>query len=70
MRPSRSQLTVRILYDEKSASEMLSISQRHLADLRRAGKVLAVKEGRGWKYRRADLEAYAAALMTSAERPR
>lgn len=58
---------MKILYDEKAASEVLSISQRHLADLRRAGKVLAVKEGRGWKYRHADLESYAAGLLTSAE---
>jgi len=56
----------RILYDGKGAAEMLSISQRHLDDLRRAEKVLAVKEGRGWKYRHADLQAYADGLMTSA----
>lgn len=57
----------KLLYDEKSAAEMLSISQRHLADLRRAGKIIAVKEGRGYKYRHQDMQAYADSLTTSAE---
>ena len=61
--------SVKISYDEKSAAEMLSISQRHMADLRRAGKFLAVREGRGWKYRHADLEMYADGLVKSAEWP-
>lgn len=58
---------MRILYDGPSAAEMLSVSQRHLDDLRRARKILAVKEGRGWKYRHEDLVAFAEKLPTSAE---
>jgi len=58
---------MRLLYDAKAAAEMLSMSQRRLADLRRAGKITAVEDGRGWKYLHADLEAYAAGLVTYAE---
>ena len=58
---------MKILYDGPSAAEVLSISQRHLDDLRRARKILAVKEGRGWKYRHDDLVAFAEKLPSSEE---
>ena len=58
---------VKILYDARGAAEMLSMSQRHLDDLRRAGKIIAVQEGRGFKYRHEDLVAFAEKLPTSAE---
>lgn len=58
---------IRILYDAKTAAEMLSTSQRSIDDLRRGGKLIAVKHGRAWKYRHEDLVAYADSLQTSME---
>ena len=57
----------KILYDKSSAAEVLSTSERRVDELRRAGKLLAVQDGREWKYRADDLQAYADSLITSAE---
>ena len=57
---------VRALLDRRQAAEALATSPRRLDDLRRAGVVKAVLDGREWKYRPADLMSYAASLPTSA----
>lgn len=57
----------RILYGAEEAAEALSTSVRRIHDLRRAGKLLAVQDGREWKFRHDDLCRYADGLKTSAE---
>lgn len=56
----------RILYDRDSAAVMLSCSPRQIDELRRAGRLVAVFEGREYKFRHADLEAYADSLAVRA----
>lgn len=46
------------LFDKDAAAEFLSTSDRRVDDLRRAGLLTAVQDGREYKYRLADLEAY------------
>jgi excisionase family DNA binding protein len=53
----------RILYDRDGAAEQLSCSARQVDELRRAGKLHAVKMGREHKYRHEDLAAYADSLL-------
>ncbi len=53
---------VRGLYDRDAAAEYLSTSPRHIDDLRRGGKLLAVYEGGKNKFRREDLDRYIATL--------
>lgn len=57
---------VRALLDRRQAAEALATSPRRVDDLRRAGLLVAVLDGREWKYRPEDLMDYAAALPTSA----
>lgn len=57
-------MTDRLLYDEKGAAELLSTTPRRVADLRRAGELVAVKDGRTFKYRADDLQAYVDRLPT------
>lgn len=57
---------LRILYDKQSAAVMLSCSARQIDELRRAGRLVAVRMGREHKFRHADLEAYANSLEVSA----
>jgi excisionase family DNA binding protein len=52
----------RLLYDKAAAAEMLSTSERRIDELRRAGHLTAVRDGREYKYRVADLEDYVASL--------
>ena len=56
----------RILYDKTAAAVMLSCSARQIDELRRAGRLTAVRMGREHKFRHADLEAYADSLAVSA----
>lgn len=56
----------RVLYDRESAAVQLSCSPRMIDELRRAGVLAAVQMGRTYKYRHADLEAYADSLEASA----
>jgi excisionase family DNA binding protein len=51
-------MTDRLLYDDDGAAELLSTTPRRVADLRRAGELVAVKDGRTYKYRRDDLQTY------------
>jgi excisionase family DNA binding protein len=52
----------RILYDKHTAAVMLSCSARQIDELRRSGRLLAVRMGREHKFRHVDLEAYANSL--------
>lgn len=54
----------RLLYDANGAAEMLSTTPRRIHDMRRAGILVAVKEGRTYKFRRDDLQAYVDSLDT------
>lgn len=53
----------RILYDRESAAVMLSCSARQIDELRRGGQLLAVQMGRTYKFRHADLVAFADRLV-------
>jgi hypothetical protein len=56
-------MTARILYDAESAAAVLSIKSKDRVDeLRRSGDLIAVKDGREYKYRLADLQSYADSL--------
>lgn len=50
------------LYDKQSAADYLSTSERRVDELRRSGELVAVQDGREFKYRRADLDEYCGAL--------
>lgn len=52
----------RILYDRESAADALSTSVRRIEELRRAGDLNAVKDGREYKYPAAELQRYADSL--------
>lgn len=58
-------MTDRLLYDKASAAEQLSTSVRRIDELRRAGRLIAVQDGREWKYTRAELQRYIDSLETS-----
>jgi hypothetical protein len=55
------------LLDRDGAAAYLSTSSRRIDELRRGGRLLAVKDGCEWKFTPADLDAYIAKLPTSAE---
>lgn len=55
----------RVLYDRDGAAEQLSTSARRVDDLRRARLLLAVRDGREWKYTAAELRRYAESLPSS-----
>ncbi|MFN3007397.1 helix-turn-helix domain-containing protein [Mycolicibacterium wolinskyi] len=57
----------RLLYDRDGAAEQLSTSPRRLDELRRSGLLIAVKDGREWKYTAEDLQRYVDSLKTSVE---
>jgi succinate dehydrogenase/fumarate reductase flavoprotein subunit len=46
------------LYDKDAAAVYLSTSARRIDELRRAGDLVAAVDGREYKYRRRDLDAY------------
>ncbi|UXA12394.1 helix-turn-helix domain-containing protein [Mycobacterium sp. SMC-8] len=54
----------RMLYDRRSAAETLSTSERRIDELRRAGKLPSVRDGRQYKYRHDDLQRYVDSLAT------
>ena len=55
-------MSIRGLYDRESAAEYLSTSPRHIDDLRRGGKLIAVFEGGKNKFPREELDRYIASL--------
>jgi hypothetical protein len=58
-------MTARILCDAETAAELLSIkSKDRIDELRVSGRLVAVKDGREYKYRLEDLQAYADSLPT------
>lgn len=58
----------RLLYDKASAAEALSTSERRVDELRRAGLLVAVQDGREFKYTVAELQRYVDSLDASAPR--
>lgn len=48
----------RLLYDADGAAELLSTTKRRIHELRRAGELAAVSDGREFKFRATDLQAY------------
>jgi len=54
----------RLLYDAVAAAVLLSTTPRRISELRRAGELIAVQDGRTYKFRRDDLEHYVASLRT------
>ncbi|OYN76848.1 hypothetical protein [Mycolicibacterium sphagni] len=60
-------MTARILYDKPAAAEALSTSERRIDELRRARLLVAVQDGREWKYTADELQRYAGSLKTSVE---
>lgn len=58
-------MSARYLYSAEEAAELLSIkSKDRIDELRLAGRLVAVKDGREYKYRPADLQEYADSLPT------
>lgn len=55
----------RLLYDAESAAVMLSTSTYRIGELRRAGELIAVQDGRECKFTRAELQRYVDNLATS-----
>jgi excisionase family DNA binding protein len=53
---------IRVLYDTDAAAELLSTSPRRIHELRRAGKLAAVSDGRKFKFAVDELQRYAASL--------
>lgn len=58
--------TVRGLFDRDQAAEFLSTSARRVDELRRAGVLRAVRDGREFKFTSSALAAYIASLPVSA----
>ena len=54
----------RLLYDAEGAAELLSTTKTRVHDLRRAGALVAVQDGRQFKFRLDDLQAYIDQLAT------
>jgi excisionase family DNA binding protein len=52
----------RVLYDTDAAAELLSTSPRRIHELRRAGKLAAVADGRKFKFAADELQRYADSL--------
>lgn len=52
----------RLLYNKTAAAEQLSCSERRIDELRRAGKLLAVEEGRELKFTADELARYVESL--------
>lgn len=56
----------RILYDKPAASHMLSCTEREIDELRRGGRLAAVRHGRRWKFTHAELQRFADSLTEAA----
>lgn len=54
----------RLLYDADGAAVLLSTTPKRVSELRRAGELPAVKDGKKFKFRRDDLLAYVDRLPT------
>jgi excisionase family DNA binding protein len=52
----------KLLFDHDGAAELLSTTARRIHELRRAGKIAAVHDGRQLKFTRDELERYVAGL--------
>lgn len=55
-------MPTKLLYTHEAAAELLSTTPRRIHELRRAGELNAVKDGRMFKFTHAELERYAASL--------
>lgn len=55
---------MKLLLDRAAAAEALSTSERRIDELRRAGVLFAVQDGREYKYRVQDLQVYVDSLQT------
>lgn len=58
-------MTGRLLYDAEAAAAMLSTSTYRIGELRRAGELIAVQDGRECKFTHAELQRYVDQLPTS-----
>jgi excisionase family DNA binding protein len=52
----------KLLYSHDSAAELLDTTARRVHELRRAGSLAAVQDGRSLKFSQQELERYAASL--------
>jgi excisionase family DNA binding protein len=52
----------KLLYSHDSAAELLDTTARRVHELRRAGSLAAVQDGRSLKFTKQELERYAASL--------
>jgi excisionase family DNA binding protein len=52
----------KLLFDHDGAAELLSTTPHRVHELRRAGKIAAVRDGRQLKFTRDELERYVASL--------
>jgi excisionase family DNA binding protein len=55
------------IMDKNGAAAYLATSTRRVDELRRAGRLLAVLDGREWKFRVSDLDDYVESLPLSVE---
>ena len=59
-------LGTRILYDKPAAALMLSCTEREIDELRRSGRLQAVRHGRRWKFTHVELQRFADSLTEAA----
>jgi excisionase family DNA binding protein len=55
-------MTTKLLYDADGAAELLSTTPLRISELRRAGKLAAVLDGKKYKFTADELQRYAASL--------
>lgn len=53
---------MKLLYDKAAAAEALSTSERRIDELRRAGELNAVQDGREFKFTATELQRYVDSL--------
>lgn len=61
-------MTDRLLYDKHAAAAMLSTTVERVNELRRSGVLVAVQDGRQYKYTVGELTRYVESLPTSEPR--
>jgi excisionase family DNA binding protein len=54
----------KLLFDKGGAAEVLSTTERRIDELRRAGELTAVQDGRQFKFTAAELQRYVDSLET------
>lgn len=57
-------MTSKLLYDHAGAAELLSKTERQIHELRRAGLLAAVRDGRKMKFTFDELKRYADSLIS------